>query len=318
MKKVFPLVFILIILSFLSACQKDKNSIEQTFRPVKHSGYSGNNTYESVLKYQNNRIVNINMVVDSDILNYNYFYNGDTVIVNSSQTDEHGQEQLTKEIYISTNSILSSISTFYQESPNFTFKRDFTYENDKLVQINGYKQSEGTITEDHAMYYTYENDKLSKATAYFKAFPDQEMVLEKEIIFSYVNNKLDKEIIYTNTYGYPMELSVKKHYVYEDERLAKIEEYYLNGTVYDIGYVIFTYDNYENIINESHFDPNGDEYESHQTTYEVGSYNSKEYYDIFSGHNTHYPSLNSKLVDKHQLQYLRSLVVFYFLEYTQI
>ena len=73
--------------------------------------------------------------------------------------------------------------------------------------------------------------------------PDKDMVLYVKREFSYSNNKLSKELIYTTNDGLPVQLMEKKEYFYNGELLIGIDDHAYKKGKFEFTYkMIYNYD----------------------------------------------------------------------------
>ncbi len=286
MKLTYFIIISIIFTSIFSSCNKNNNSTPNSYRPIKYTSFFQGEISESTVKYHNNRISSAfynDFILDS--LKEDFIYKGDSVTNHLYRKLESGWVLYRKNVYNYSNNMLGSIIRYSLSDTNVVlYKNIFKYEGDKLIEKNDYEWKSDAFIKTQISLYSYNNNNLAQASFYWRDIDSEEMVLHLKREFSYLNNQLYEELKYSTSYEPPIQLVGKKVYSYDDDKMTRVDEYYLQGDSLKLGsYSVFLYDNFENMYNRSQTTVEGVEVSSLQIVYEPGIYNYNTYYDVYSG-----------------------------------
>jgi len=286
--KILSILLISFILLSLNACKKNDtspkdfrvtNSIITLFSPI-------NNTYEWNITYENNHLktVQINNTARNE-----YSYSGDSIIVSYYWFENDKWGLLSAEIQkFNNNRIVFNYTIDSLE--NKLVETYYTYAGENIKDILGYK-TEGDSTYLYDSYiYTYENNKLIQGSFSYKAFPEQDIIENIRHELKYSDGKLYEEFIYRDFNGYPIQLSNKKIYKYDNMRVVLVENYeYENNEFIHSTNESREYDNHGNLIKKIESKLSGELVSEQTFTYEEGKYTYQYLYNIIIGSEGKYP-----------------------------
>jgi len=275
-------LFFLLIISF-NSCNKDKTSPE-SFR-LSSSTYTNfdisDQSYVSNLAYEGNHIVSTSF---DNIFKIECAYSGDSIIENDYRFENNIWKHSLTQVLKYGGGLIST--RYYYILPDSTKLRRYIYkyEGDNIVEINGYDIVGDSSELYESNKYYYESGKLIKVSFSYKAFPDQDIVENIKREFTYKNGNLYEELIYRDYYGYPIQLNNKKVYLYENERITKVENYNYINNEYVLNIIESReYDNQGNLVKTIETNINGDLVSEQINNYEPGIFSYQPYYNIPTG-----------------------------------
>lgn len=282
------LLFSVLIISF-NSCKKDKASAEN-YRLIRTQytnflfpiqGIELNTTYE------NDRIASISIGSSSKV---EYTYSGDSIIAYNYWFENNIWNNTSIVIYKYHDDLMSIAYTYSMTSNNNLSKSIFDYEGGNIVEINGYDIiGDSTKLYDSQKFY-YNSNKLDSVSFSYKAFLDQDIVENVKREFTYKDGNLYEEFIYTDFNGYPIQLSRKKVYFYENDKVDLVEHYKFENNAFILNLTeTREYDNYGNLVKIIETNVSGEIVSEYIMTYEAGEYSCQTYYDITSGSESKIP-----------------------------
>ncbi len=288
------LIITLTIILSLTACKKDNNqpmdyrithSSYQFYGPTDiHAEYSSYYSDNHISNSINEMISNSS--VESKFIN-TYEYLGDSLINRSSifQNDEWINF---KSVCHTNNKLITMINNYrYPDSITLFSKQLLKYENNKLIEINGYSP-EGII--ESYTKYQYNGGNLSLASYSFRIYGNEDLDEYVRREFTYIENKLHEEIIYRNMNGYPIHLAYKKLYNYDNGLLVRVDNYKFEDSTFILYQKeIYSYDEARNNSSVIIKDPSGSLISESYLTYEPGTYKYQLIYEVVSGYERQYP-----------------------------
>ncbi len=299
METLIKFSFLSLIIAGISSCNNKNNNLQVTDYRAVNIVFTDMNGEKSEFHYEynNNKFVRMSGSTSSDSIKTECIY-GDSIVENHYSKTGNAWEFSHSEVYNVTDGKL--ISNVLYDSPNATGNIDFISEfkydnNNNLTEYHNYDKKNDTLLESGSASFFYDTgNHLSKTTLYFRIQPDEDMVLYVKREFSYSNDKLSKELIYTNNDGLTVQLTEKKEYFYNGELLTGIDDYTYKDGKFELAYKItYNYDEHGNMINNKAVFTNGELFYSNDITYEPGKTNIKSYYNPYDGSYSTYPVLDA-------------------------
>jgi hypothetical protein len=270
--KSHPLKLTAILLSFVSliGCKKDSNENNAdifSYRIVSEKIYTeGVLDFTGTYEYSNDQVTKFNSTETYDSYSFKedclYEYpNQNKIILNWTDNDNGDIYEYITEIKLENNKIIEYI--------DLETKDVFSYNSLGLIEKYEWYVDEG---EGWVLYasesYTYNSGKLTQII--------EEGDGEYKSTYNY-NDELISDVIVYEKNGETWINYEKELYTYTNSKITKIQEYnYSNDTWVIGGYIVYDYDSFGNLIEESYADFENDNDYKYIYTYEKGNGNFRQ------------------------------------------
>lgn len=284
-KSILPIISLMILIMIISSCKKDDVRAQKNYRVVRVelNNYSSSvPNGEAILSYDGNYLIKEEAY---NLWDYEYIYGDDSVSIYYKYNDDvDGWKPSSYTVNKYSDDRIENSYIYYLPDSSVFITQNYIYEGENLLEIKEIKtENDTSFLYSYSKYY-YKSDRLSKVVFYFKAFPEEEPIEYKRREFFYEGDNLSEELIYGNYSIYPIELSGKKVYKYDNNNPVLIEYYtYTNDTFSLYNKIAKKYDSNNNMIYQSMTDSEGALMNEQYLTYEEGTFAYQLIYNIEVG-----------------------------------